>query len=76
MLYSSCKAPLLNVIENKIGIELAKKIEIDDAHDLTEEYLLDQIHPKQNIFKQKFSKPKGPANRGARRLLKTQNEDD
>ncbi|GIY36526.1 twinfilin-2 [Caerostris extrusa] len=76
MLYSSCKAPLLNVIENRIGIELAKKIEIDDAQDLTEEFLLDQIHPKQNIFKQKFSKPKGPTNRGARRLLKTQNEDN
>ncbi|KFM60488.1 Twinfilin-1, partial [Stegodyphus mimosarum] len=74
MLYSSCKAPLLNVIENKIGIELAKKIEIDDAEELTEEFLLDQIHPKQNIYKQKFSKPKGPLNRGARRLVKVQNE--
>ncbi|CAL1279164.1 unnamed protein product [Larinioides sclopetarius] len=76
MLYSSCKAPLLNVIENRIGIELAKKIEIDDAQELTEEFLLDQIHPKQNIFKQKFSKPKGPTNRGARRLLKTQNDEN
>ncbi|XP_035233834.1 twinfilin-2-like isoform X2 [Stegodyphus dumicola] len=74
MLYSSCKAPLLNVIENKIGIELAKKIEIDDAEELTEEFLLDEIHPKQNIYKQKFSKPKGPLNRGARRLVKVQNE--
>ncbi|XP_015906353.1 twinfilin-2 [Parasteatoda tepidariorum] len=76
MLYSSCKAPLLNVIENKIGIDLAKKIEIDDPEELTEEFLLDQIHPKQNIFKQKFSKPKGPTNRGARRLVKSQNDTD
>ncbi|KAG8194422.1 hypothetical protein JTE90_011032 [Oedothorax gibbosus] len=74
MLYSSCKAPLLNVIENKIGMELAKKIEIDDPQELTEEFLLEEIHPKQTIFKQKFSKPKGPANRGARRLLKSQND--
>jgi len=72
MLYSSCKAPLLNVIENRIGMDLAKKIEIDDAQELTEEFLLDQIHPKQNIFKQKFAKPKGPTNRGARRLVKSQ----
>lgn len=72
MLYSSCKAPLLNVIENKIGIELAKKIEVDDAEELTEDFLIDEIHPKQNIYKPKFSKPKGPLNRGARRLVKVQ----
>lgn len=76
MLYSSCKAPLLNVIENKIGIELAKKIEIDDPEELTEEFLIDQIHPKQNIFKPKFSKPKGPLNRGARRLVKVQGDSE
>lgn len=50
------------------------QIEIDDPQELTEEFLLDEIHPKQTIFKQKFSKPKGPANRGARRLLKSQND--
>lgn len=72
MLYSSCKAPLLNVIENKIGIELAKKVEVDNAEELTEEFLIDHIHPKQNIYKPKFSKPKGPLNRGARRLVKVQ----
>ncbi|XP_054721658.1 twinfilin-2-like [Uloborus diversus] len=73
MLYSSCKGPLLDVIENKIGIELAKKIEMDDDDELTEEFLIDQIHPKQTIYKPKFSKPKGPMNRGAKRLVKVQN---
>lgn len=76
MLYSSCKAPLLNVIENKIGIELARKIETDNSDELTEEFLIDEIHPKQNIHKQKFAKPKGPLNRGARRLIKNQPDQD
>lgn len=70
MLYSSCKNPLLDVIENKIGIEIAKKIEIDDYSELTAQYLLEEIHPKKNIHRQKFAKPKGPSNRGPRRLIK------
>lgn len=70
MLYSSCKSPLLDSIE-KAGIEIAKKIEIDDAKELTEDFLIDEIHPKLNIYKQKFAKPKGPTNRGARRLIKS-----
>lgn len=74
MLYSSCKNPLLDAVENKIGIEVAKKIETDDPAELTEDFLVDQIHPKLNIYKQKFAKPKGPGNRGARRLIKAPQE--
>ncbi|KAG1698541.1 Twinfilin-2 [Nymphon striatum] len=70
MLYSSCKSPVVQAIEQQIGIPLAKKIEIDDSDDLTEKFLFDEIHPKENIYKQKFSKPKGPPNRGAKRITK------
>lgn len=74
MLYSTCKSQLLEVIETKIGIEIAKRIEIDDASELTADFLIDEIHPKKNIFRQKFAKPKPPSNRGARRLICTQKE--
>ncbi|XP_023244061.1 twinfilin-2-like, partial [Centruroides sculpturatus] len=76
MLYSSCKSQLIEIIEGKIGIEIAKRIEIDDASELTKEFLIDEIHPKKNIFRQKFAKPKGPSNRGARRLICTQTENE
>ncbi|XP_064483394.1 twinfilin-1-like [Ornithodoros turicata] len=76
MLYSSCKSPLVETIETKVEMEIAKKIEIDDPNELNEAFLLDQLHPKQNICKQMFAKPKGPANRGARRLIKTQRPED
>ncbi|KAM7294470.1 twinfilin-1 isoform X2 [Ixodes scapularis] len=71
MLYSSCKSPLVETIETQVELPIAKKVEIDDPSELNETFLLDQLHPKQNIVKQKFAKPKGPANRGARRLIKS-----
>lgn len=46
------------------------QLEIGEGSELTEEYLLDEIHPKQNLHRPKFAKPKGPANRGAKRLTK------
>uniref|UniRef100_T1IMS1 ADF-H domain-containing protein n=1 Tax=Strigamia maritima TaxID=126957 RepID=T1IMS1_STRMM len=76
MLYSSCKSEFINIIEKHVEIEIVRKIEIDDAEDLTEEFLLDEIHPKLNIHKQKFPKPKGPPNRGARRITKLRPEDN
>ncbi|XP_037582836.2 twinfilin-like [Dermacentor silvarum] len=71
MLYSSCKLPLVDTIETQVGVPITKKVEIDDPSELNEAFLIDQLHPKQNICKQKFAKPKGPANRGARRLIRT-----
>lgn len=62
----------IQVSENYLNIHFLflLQIEIDSADELTEEFLIDEIHPKQNIYKPKFSKPKGPLNRGARRLVK------
>ncbi|KAK8386553.1 hypothetical protein O3P69_010886 [Scylla paramamosain] len=70
MLYSSSKNPVIDLLENGLNLVIAKKLEIGEGSELTEEYLLDEIHPKQNLHRPKFAKPKGPANRGAKRLTK------
>ncbi|XP_075456233.1 twinfilin-1 [Ascaphus truei] len=71
MLYSSCKNPLLHVIENRLLMEIVKKIEIDNGDELTAAFLYEEVHPKQHAHKQNFAKPKGPAGkRGIRRLIK------
>ncbi|CAH1783027.1 unnamed protein product [Owenia fusiformis] len=69
MLYSSGRAPFLDFIE-QIGLEVAKKIEIDDGKELTEDFLQDEVHPKKNVAKQKFARPKGPGGRGPKRMTK------
>ncbi|XP_072940270.1 twinfilin [Epargyreus clarus] len=71
MLYSSCKGQFLDIIE-KMGLEIAKRLEIDDGKELTEEFLYDEIHPKRNLHRPAFAKPKGPPNRGAKRITKAQ----
>ncbi|XP_034824592.1 twinfilin [Maniola hyperantus] len=71
MMYSSCKGQFLEIIE-KIGVVVAKRLEIDDGKELTEEYLYDEIHPKRNLHRPAFAKPKGPPNRGAKRITKAQ----
>ncbi|KAJ7316731.1 hypothetical protein JRQ81_002893 [Phrynocephalus forsythii] len=71
MLYSSCKSRLLDTVEQDFCLEIAKKIEIDDGAELTAEFLYEEVHPKQQAFKQAFAKPKGPVGkRGQKRLIK------
>ncbi|KAM9313450.1 twinfilin-1 [Gastrophryne carolinensis] len=71
MLYSSCKNPLLYIVESRLMMEIARKIEIDNGNELTSEFLYDEVHPKQHAHKQNFAKPKGPAGkRGIRRLIR------
>ncbi|XP_053602521.1 twinfilin [Plodia interpunctella] len=71
MMYSSCKGQFLDNLE-KMGLEIAKRLEIDDGKELTEEFLYDEIHPKRNLHRPAFAKPKGPPNRGAKRITKAQ----
>ncbi|KAL7832893.1 hypothetical protein SRHO_G00299110 [Serrasalmus rhombeus] len=61
MLYSSCKSRLLEEVERDYHIEVVKKLEIDSGEELTEEYLYEEVHPKQHAHKQAFAKPRGPA---------------
>jgi twinfilin len=72
MMYSSCKAPFVDTIQSgTMGIDIAKKIEIDDPEELSEENLLDELHPKKLLHKQQFAKPAPPSkNRGPRRIIK------
>ncbi|KAJ8301802.1 hypothetical protein KUTeg_020789 [Tegillarca granosa] len=70
MLYSSCKNPLLSLIEQNLEMEIARKIEIDDAKELSEENIYDEVHPKKNAVRQAFAKPKGPAGRGPKRMTR------
>ncbi|XP_071507263.1 twinfilin-1-like [Diadema antillarum] len=62
MLYSSCKAPFLHVME-QLGMEIATKIEIEDRKELTEDFLMSEVHPIRIVHKPKFQKPAGPAGR-------------
>lgn len=71
MLYSSCKSRLLDSVEQDFRLEISKKIEIDDGAELTADFLYDEVHPKQQAFKQAFAKPKGPGGkRGHKRLIR------
>ncbi|XP_063071534.1 twinfilin-2 isoform X2 [Engraulis encrasicolus] len=71
MLYSSCKSCLLDEVARDYHLEVAKKMEIDSGEELTEEFLYDEVHPKQHAFKQAFAKPRGPAGkRGNKRLIR------
>lgn len=74
MMYSSCKLPFLEAIQSN-GIEIAKKLEIDDGKELTEEFLKEELHPTKCLHRPQFAKPKGPPNRGAKRMTRPQNCD-
>ncbi|KAM8861579.1 twinfilin-1a [Synchiropus picturatus] len=71
MLYSSCKSPLVDMVENQLQIEIEKKLEIDNGDDLTSDFMYEEVHPKQHAHKQAFAKPKGPqGKRGGRRMTR------
>nr|CAG4652027.1 EOG090X0A90 [Triops cancriformis] len=70
MLYSSCKGPTTEVLEKDLHITIDKKVEVESADELTEAFLMDELHPPKNLHRPKFAKPKGPPGRGARRLIK------
>uniref|UniRef100_A0A1A9VG04 Twinfilin n=1 Tax=Glossina austeni TaxID=7395 RepID=A0A1A9VG04_GLOAU len=71
MMYSSCKAPFVEKLQ-AFGIEIVKKLEIDSGSELTTDFLQDELHPKKILHRPAFAKPKGPPNRGAKRITKTQ----
>ncbi|XP_058501904.1 twinfilin-1-like [Solea solea] len=75
MLYSSCKNPLVDMVENNLNIEIEKKLEIDNGDDLTSDFMYEEVHPKQHAHKQIFAKPKGPpGKRGVRRITRPPTE--
>ncbi|KAF9155901.1 hypothetical protein BG015_008150 [Linnemannia schmuckeri] len=75
MLYSSCRAGVLQAAKDDAGLNVDKKLETTDVSDLTEAFILDELHPKaQSAFgtttgansPRGFSKPARP---GARRVM-------
>ncbi|XP_059499945.1 twinfilin-2-like [Stegostoma tigrinum] len=72
MLYSSCKGPFLTYVEEELGIQIARKVEIDDGGELTAEFLYDEIHPRQHTYEPAFRKPPGPARTrgGGKRIVR------
>ncbi|KAL1283207.1 Twinfilin-1 [Trichinella pseudospiralis] len=70
MLYSSCKGPFLDTVQQVVDLKVDRKIEIDSSEDVNDEFLIgEDISVKQH---QKFSRPKGPKKqRGDPRIHKT-----
>jgi len=60
MLYSSCKNSLLCLLENDFDLKFDRKLELDNANDLTEEFLRNEIHPPEVVARKKFNKPSAP----------------
>lgn len=52
------------------------QLEIDDPNELTENYIYDEVHPKKNVARTAFPKPKGPTGRGPRRMPRPQDSWD
>lgn len=79
MLYSSCKATLLSGLEQVLKMEIVKKLEIgvgEGGDEINAATLQEDLHPQQNLNRQKFAKPKGPGGRGAKRLIKKTDESE
>ncbi|ELU12338.1 hypothetical protein CAPTEDRAFT_150315 [Capitella teleta] len=70
MLYSSCKNPFLASLEDGMKMQIARKLEIDDPAEVTEDFIYAEVHPAKNIVKTQFARPKGPAGRGPKRMTK------
>lgn len=60
MLYSTCKSSLLSSLEQDFGLKFDRKLECDNAAELTEEFLRNEIHPQTAETRKKFSKPTAP----------------
>jgi len=65
MLYSTVKAVAIGSAETQ-GLTIAKKMEITETNELTEDSLLEIIHPPTENKKQGFSKPTRPGQNRAR----------
>lgn len=71
MLYSTVKAVVTGAAEDaRVIVERNGKIEVNDPTELTEEYLLDNLHPPVEV-KKGFARPMRPGKGGARLIKKS-----
>uniref|UniRef100_A0A1X7VR29 ADF-H domain-containing protein n=1 Tax=Amphimedon queenslandica TaxID=400682 RepID=A0A1X7VR29_AMPQE len=59
MVYSSCKSPLIYALKED-GVAIDKTLELDDPSEVTEKFLMDELHPVQQAYRPQFAKPKPP----------------
>lgn len=76
MLYSSCKSELMNYLREKARIDIVKQFEVSEAGELTQAYMVEELHPKKQSDGLKFEKPKGPVARGPRRVTRPANNNN
>lgn len=59
MLYPLMKRAVLEVATGNCGVEIEKKFEVEEPAEITEQGVLDELHPKAQV-RQGFSRPKRP----------------
>ncbi|KAH7188229.1 uncharacterized protein B0J16DRAFT_336681 [Fusarium flagelliforme] len=59
MMYPLMKRSVLEVAESQAGLRLEKKFEVEDPSEITEQSVLEDLHPKA-AARQGFSRPKRP----------------
>jgi len=71
MLYSSCRNALVQLIGQHHSVTVEKKMEVDSGSELTEDNILNEIHPKKesSANANKMTRP-APPSRGKRRMTR------
>ncbi|KAG0321753.1 Toll-like receptor 9 [Podila horticola] len=64
MLYSSCRSGVLQAAKDEAGLNVDKKLETTDVEDLTEDFLLEELHPKSHAVNSPYSNSGAGAGRG------------
>ncbi|KAF9303362.1 Toll-like receptor 9 [Mortierella antarctica] len=64
MLYSSCRAGVLEAAKVEADLTVDKKLETTDVEDLTEDYLLEELYPKSHAVNSPYSNSGAGAGRG------------
>lgn len=64
MLYPLMKRAVLAAATSEAGLTPEKRFEVEDPAEITEETVMEELHPKVTVRKG-FSRPKRPAGRGA-----------
>jgi twinfilin-like protein len=59
MMYPLMKRAVLAAAEKEAGLQPEKKFEVEDASEITEQGVLEELHPKVEV-KKAFNRPKRP----------------
>ena len=59
MMYPLMKRAVLTIAEKEAGLQPDKKFEVEDASEITEEGVMEELHPRAEV-KKGFNRPKRP----------------